>query len=139
VLDYKSKDIVEQLKKKGQIFNLCVDNVGTPSNLYKVSDFFLVPDGKFVQVGMALSLASAGHLVRNLLLPAFLGGGKRQYQVAHARASAEDFRQLGVWLKDGIVKAVIDEIFGFDDAPKAFEKLKTGRTKGKIVVKVKKE
>jgi len=34
------------------------------------------------------------------------------------------------------VRAVIDQKFAFEDAPKAFEKLKTGRVKGKIVVNV---
>ena len=139
VLDYKSKDIVEQLKEKGQIFNLCVDNVGTPEELYNASEFFLVPGAKFVQVGMSSSLASVGRLAKNLLLPAFLGGGKRPYQFAHPTPVADDLKQLGAWLQDGSIKAVTDEVFDFDDAPRAFEKLKTGRAKGKIVVRVKKE
>jgi len=39
-------------------------------------------------------------------------------------------------MADGRVKAVIDQTFEWEDVPKAFESLKTGRTKGKIVIHV---
>jgi alkaline phosphatase D len=32
---------------------------------------------------------------------------------------------------------VVDSVFGFEDVPEAFKKLKTGRAKGKVVVRVK--
>jgi NADPH:quinone reductase-like Zn-dependent oxidoreductase len=40
---------------------------------------------------------------------------------------------------EGKLRAVVDSTFVFEDAPKAYEKLKTGRAKGKIVVHVKEE
>ncbi len=39
-------------------------------------------------------------------------------------------------MAEGKVKAVIDEAFRWEDAPKAYEKLRRGRTKGKIIVHV---
>lgn len=138
ILDYKSADIVKQLEGKGQVFNHIVDNVGTPANLYKVSYSFLVPDGKFIQVGMGTGFGSLGQLISNAVIPGFLGGGKRGYQMIVAKANAEEFGQLGVWMKEGKIRAVIDSVYEFDDAPKAYEKLKTGRAKGKVVVRVKK-
>jgi alkaline phosphatase D len=34
------------------------------------------------------------------------------------------------------VKGVLDSVFEWEDAPRAYEKLKTGRARGKIVVRV---
>jgi NADPH:quinone reductase-like Zn-dependent oxidoreductase len=48
----------------------------------------------------------------------------------------EDIAQIGEWMKEGKVKSVIDSKFSYEDVPKAFERLKTGRTKGKIVIDV---
>jgi alkaline phosphatase D len=42
-------------------------------------------------------------------------------------------------MKEGRVKAVLDEVFDWEDAPKAFEKLKTGRSKGKLVIRIKQD
>jgi NADPH:quinone reductase-like Zn-dependent oxidoreductase len=39
-------------------------------------------------------------------------------------------------MSEGKVKAVVGGVFPMGDARKAFEKLKTGRTRGKIVVAV---
>ena len=39
-------------------------------------------------------------------------------------------------MKEGKVKPVIDQTFPFEQAPNAFEKLRIGRAKGKIVVDV---
>jgi NADPH:quinone reductase-like Zn-dependent oxidoreductase len=136
VLDYKKEDILKQLEKKGPIYHLSVDNVGDPANLYQQSHLFLSPPGKFVQVGLGLGFGAFRQLTSNLILPGFLGGGKRKYQVLVAKPNSEDFRQLGQWVQEGKIKAVIDETYEWEDTPKAFEKLKTGRAKGKIVVRV---
>jgi NADPH:quinone reductase-like Zn-dependent oxidoreductase len=47
-----------------------------------------------------------------------------------------DLKPIGLWMEEGKVKAVIDKKFPFEEAPKTFAKLKTGRTRGKIVVDV---
>ncbi|CAG5141560.1 uncharacterized protein ALTATR162_LOCUS967 [Alternaria atra] len=136
VIDYKTTDIIDNLSSKGQIFSLVVDNVGTPPNLYKAASAFLTPTGKFIQIGSAMSIGSIKTVGSNMLLPSFLGGGKNSYQMLMAKPSADALRQLGEWMKEGKVKAVVDTVFDWDDAPKAFEKLKTGRARGKIVIKV---
>jgi NADPH:quinone reductase-like Zn-dependent oxidoreductase len=120
-----------------QAFNVVLDNVGSPANLYKVSHTFLEPDGKFLQVGLGLSLSAMRQLVSNIMLPGFLGGGKRSYIVVTAKANSASFEQLAKWIREGKVRAVLDSTFEFDDVPKAFERLKTGRARGKVVVRVK--
>lgn len=39
-------------------------------------------------------------------------------------------------METGQVKPIFDSKFKFEDAPKAFERMKTGRAKGKILVEV---
>jgi alkaline phosphatase D len=136
VIDYKTTDVIDNLSSKGQIFSLVVDNVGTPPNLYKAASAFLTPTGKFIQIGSAMSVGSIKTVGSNMLLPSFLGGGKNSYQMLMAKPSADALRQLGEWMKEGKVKGVVDTLFDWEDAPKAFEKLKTGRARGKIVIKV---
>jgi alkaline phosphatase D len=136
VIDYKTNNIIETLSSKGQVYTLVVDNVGTPPNLYKAASAFLTPAGKFVQIGAGMSIASIKSVGSNMLLPGFLGGGKNSYQLLVAKPSSDALRQLGEWMKEGKVKGVIDEVFDWEDAPKVFEKLKTGRARGKIVVRV---
>jgi NADPH:quinone reductase-like Zn-dependent oxidoreductase len=137
VLDFTSADLVGQMQKKGQVFDLVLDNVGSPANLCKVSHTFLVPGGRFLQVDGGLSLNDMKRLSSNMMLPSFLGGGKRKYVFVTAKANAADFEQLAAWMKEGKIRAVVDSTFEFDDVPKAFERLKTGRARGKVVVHVK--
>jgi NADPH:quinone reductase-like Zn-dependent oxidoreductase len=42
-------------------------------------------------------------------------------------------------MQEGKLKAVIDSTYEYSDAPKAFERLKTGHAKGKVVVHVAKK
>ncbi|KAI0170018.1 reticulon-4-interacting protein 1, mitochondrial precursor [Hypoxylon sp. FL1284] len=135
VIDYTKEDVTDILKKKGQVYQLVVDNVGSePPNLYETSDHFLLPEGKYVQIGGKMSLADIRVMVSRMLWPSFLGGGKRKWEFLVTKNDHGHLEQIGEWMKDGKVKAPIEDEFRYDDVPKAFEKLKTGRTKGKIVV-----
>lgn len=136
VLDYTQGDLVGALKAKGQVFDLVVDNVGSsPRDLYSASGEFLVPNGRFVQVGAGMSMADMQLMTSRMLLPSFLGGGSRKFSFAMAQNKHEDLARLGEWIAAGKIKVVVDEVFEFDDAPKAYEKLRTGRARGKIIVK----
>lgn len=136
VIDYKSSDVVSALSDQGPTFSLVVDNIGTPANLYQKSPSFIAPDGKFVQIGAAPSLSGITQVSSNMLWPGFLGGGKAKYQMMMAQAAKSDLQMLSEWIKEGKVKGVLDSVFEWEDAAEAYEKLKNGRTKGKIVVKV---
>jgi NADPH:quinone reductase-like Zn-dependent oxidoreductase len=135
VLDYTQGDLVSMLKAKGKVFDLVVDNVGSPKDLYSACGDFIVPGGQFVQVGMGLSMADMKLITSRMMLPAFLGGGARKFTLAVAKSTHEDLARLGEWIAAGKIKVVIDQIFEFEDAPKAYEKLRKGRAKGKIIVK----
>lgn len=140
VVDYRAQDVGEVLKARGNVFGLVVDNVGhTPANqqdLYVAANTFLKEDGCFVQVGGGTSRDQIATVAKRALVPGFLGGGKRRFKMAMTAQSHADLVKIGDWVKEGKVKAVIDEEFLFERAPEAYAKLKTGRAKGKIVVKV---
>ncbi|KAI4601817.1 hypothetical protein KJ359_010681 [Pestalotiopsis sp. 9143b] len=135
VLDYTQGSLVERLKAKGQAFDLVVDFVGQPWDLYKAADQFLVPTGKFVQVGADMTMGSMQNLTSRMMLPSFLGGGSRKFVLESVKNSHKDLAQLGKWLGSGKIKVAVDEVFEWENAPKAYEKLRTGRAKGKIIVK----
>ncbi|KAI1191759.1 NAD(P)-binding protein [Nemania serpens] len=140
VLDYTSTDVdvVAALRARGPVFRLVVDNVGhSPEDLYSAADAFLAADGVFVQVGGEFGLAGLRSLASRALRPSFLGGGRRTWKFLLMKQRHEDLARLARWMQEGKIRAVIDgDVFPFEEAPKAFEKLKTGRTRGKLVVKV---
>jgi len=136
VLDYKSVDVVEVLKGKGKVFKLVVDNIGSPLGLYKASHTFLVPGGNFVQVGGSISFSGLKQVTTNMLLPSMLGGGKSSFKMLAAQPDQQHLEQFAQWMKEGKLKAVTDSLFAWQEAPKGFERLKTGRARGKVVVRV---
>jgi alkaline phosphatase D len=136
VIDYKTSDVVSTLSAQTSLFALVVDNIGTPADLYQKSGSFIAPGGKFVQIGAAPDLSGMAQVSKNMLLPCFLGGGKAKYQMLMGQASKSDLQLLAGWMVEGKVKGVLDSVFEWEDAPKAYEKLKTGRARGKIVVRV---
>ena len=138
VIDYSSQDVVTELKKM-QRFDLVVDNVGLPKDLYWSVPSFTNPGAPYVQVG-ALAV-SPGFILGNLykmFWPMWLGGGKTPWEFIDVMIKPDDYAKLGQWMQEKKVRAIVDEVFGMvDNGPvKAFAKLRTGRTRGKIVVKI---
>lgn len=140
VIDYTQQNVSEVLSAKGKIFALVVDNVGfSPAgqqDLYTAANKFLADEGCFVQVGGGTSKEMIKATFKRALVPGLLGGGKRKWTMALTAQSYEDLETIAGWMKEGKVKSVIDEVVDFQRAPEAYTKLKTGRTKGKIVVKM---
>ncbi|KAK4234615.1 hypothetical protein C8A03DRAFT_18520 [Achaetomium macrosporum] len=139
IIDYTSSDVSRALKAKGQVFSLVVDNVGTPEDLYRAANDFLLPKGKFVQVGAPINLHAAKTITSRLLLPSFLGGGKRKYEMYNLKHGPEDLKHLEQWLAEKKIKVVIEETYDLEELPRAFEKLKQGKNAGKLVVHVGKD
>ncbi|TGJ86401.1 hypothetical protein E0Z10_g2371 [Xylaria hypoxylon] len=138
VLDYTSTNISDALRARGQVFRLVVDNVGgSPADLHKAADDYLLPEGTFVQIGGDFTVAGFRRSASRALLPSILGGGKRPFKFVLVRSRNEDLAQLAQWMHEGKIQAVVDgDIIPFEEAPKAFEKLRTKRTRGNLVVKV---
>lgn len=94
------------------------------------------PGALFIGVGGAPTFKSLGDSVKRYILPRFLGGAQRKFAFFGMSLKANELAQIGEWLAKGEMKAIIDEEIPFEKAPDAYRKLKTGRAKGKIVVKV---
>ena len=136
VVDYKKQDVVDGLKASGHKFNRVIDNVGADLSLYYRSQEYTVPKAVYVMIAGLISFSFLFSMLHMWLVPTFLGGGPRKVSGIFPKASEKDIGQIANWMKDGTLKPVIDSRFSFEDAPKAYEKLKTGRAKGKIVVDV---
>jgi len=135
VFDYRSNDIPSLLSKNERLYDLVLDNVGTPFELYWQSPHFTMPGAKYVQIGSEVSLPFVYDLALRFLVPTRLGGGQRPFSFGLASTSFDDFAKLGQLMAER-VKPVIDEMYAFEDVARAYKKLKTGRAKGKIVVRV---
>ncbi|KAI0020775.1 NAD(P)-binding protein [Xylariomycetidae sp. FL0641] len=136
VLDYTTTDVGAALRGMGPVFTAVVDNVGTsPADLHRAADACLAPGGRYVQVGGGAGLADLRTLAARALLPAALGGMRHPFQFLMTRNDAEHLRLFAQWMQEGKIRAVVDEVFEYADAPKAFAKLKGGRVRGKLVVK----
>jgi NADPH:quinone reductase-like Zn-dependent oxidoreductase len=136
VIDYRKSNVVQALKASGHMFDRVIDNIGNDMSLYWHAHEYTKPSAKYIMVGGPLSLQG---LITNLkisLIPGFLGGGKRRKEGFLAEAKEGDLVEIGQWMKKGKVKTVIDSKWKFEQAVQAFERLKTGRAKGKVVVEV---
>ncbi len=136
VIDYKTSDLISTLKAKGQVFDAVIDNVGNSSVLFNQCEVYLKPNGVFVQVAAHVTVTGMGGIARKMIQPKILGGVGRKFHFVSVQSKAADFEQVGKWMKEGKVKPVVGETFAFKDVPKAFESLRLGHTRGKIVVHV---
>ncbi|KAK4504905.1 hypothetical protein PRZ48_002868 [Zasmidium cellare] len=136
VIGYKKSDVLTALKESGRKYDHVVDNVGHDLKLYWKAHEFTTPTAMYVLIGATISFGFFGELLSAKLRPSFLGGGKRKLSQFFAGPSVEQLTHIGQWFESGQVKPIFDHIFKFEEAPQAFERLKTGRAKGKIVVEV---
>lgn len=135
VIDYTKGPVLEQLKQR-KPFDHVVDNVGYDYDLYWRAHDYSVPGAKWVFVGMAPNPSCFAFLFKVRLIPSFLGGGKRKLVQIFAMPEGEQLNIMANWMKEGKVKAVIDEAFTFEKGKEAMTRMKSGRARGKVVVEV---
>lgn len=136
VYDYKKVKVLDALKASGRKFDHVVDNVGFSPELYWKMHEYTTPKAVWMMIGAELSVKAFYEIAAMKLLPGFLGGGKRKHQGFQAQARTEDLNEIAKLMKEGKVKPIIDSTFKFEEAPAAFERMKTHRAKGKIIVEV---
>ncbi|EXJ64138.1 hypothetical protein A1O7_00474 [Cladophialophora yegresii CBS 114405] len=137
VVNYAATDVIEALTQsaaKNGKFDLVVDNVGGDGRLFWQCHRFTNPKATYVQVGAPIGLHTVWEMATKYLWPGLLGGGKRKFKFLGVGNDSRQFEEIGKWMADGKVRPVVAEALPMQDAPKAFEKIKTERTKGKIVV-----
>ena len=53
------------------------------------------------------------------------------------RAEGNQLGQITQLIEDGVIKPVIDKVFSFEQTNEALSYVETGRSKGKVVIKIK--
>ncbi|KAL1730508.1 hypothetical protein EV714DRAFT_284168 [Schizophyllum commune] len=144
-IDYTKKPIHEQLLENppNPKFHIIVDAVGIlDPALYTHSPAYLVPGGVYVSTGYhphSLVLHEFTLTFKHALAtiwPRVLGGTPRKHIILHLNHKEEDQKDMAGMLESGTLKPVVDSVFAFEDALKAYERIMTSRAKGKVVVKV---
>lgn len=138
VIDYSAQSVVTALRKLGthRQYSLIVDNVGSSNEIFPVCHDFTRPDATYIQVGASMSLSGFFAIAKAMLLPSLFGGGSRKYQFLALESKAETLTRLGQWMKEGKVKVPIEATYDLEDGGKAYEQLKSGRTRGKLLIRV---
>lgn len=136
VLDYTKGSLTKQLNEKGWKFDHVVDNVGKDDELIWHCGDFLSKGAVYVKVAGDPSLSGMMTSFKRKVWPVALGGMKGKMEGFWPKPQIKDLDRIAGWMKEGKVKAVIDEKFAFEEAPKAFERIKTGKATGKVVVDV---
>jgi NADPH:quinone reductase-like Zn-dependent oxidoreductase len=136
VINYRTHNIAETLKSSSKRYDLVVDNIFMESQLYWSSHEYLKPEGIYITIASSPWLSFIKNILSIMLWPAFLGGGQRKFQLVGRTPNAQDYEQIAEWIRQGTVKVVIEQTFELEDVGKAFKRLKSGRTCGKLVVKV---
>lgn len=136
VINYRTANLVDVLamsaKDTGRFFDVVIENVGAVDTIYESCHRFVKPSGHFIQVAATNILFTA----KRIVLPGFLGGGKRKYSTYLTWNDKTQLQRIVEWAGEGKLKVEIDSEFEFEDAKEAYKKLREGRARGKIVVKV---
>jgi NADPH:quinone reductase-like Zn-dependent oxidoreductase len=136
IIDYKSEDVLVALKNREEQFDLIYDTVFNNPELYWQSHHYLKPQGSYICVGFPPTFQFFKTLLSIKLLPRWLGGGKRTFKFQSVLANRQHFEQIAQWIREGKIKVIVEEEFALEEAGRAYARLKEGRTRGKLVVRV---
>ncbi|GAA5824063.1 hypothetical protein JCM11251_001506 [Rhodosporidiobolus azoricus] len=147
IIDYKSTDLVKELASRFSVkekpFDIIYDTVGYDARLYNESAKYLSFNGVFIDIAgppfqhtLTSLISAVGTFASRLALPAFLGGVPRKYVFGMFKPGEGQLREIGEFVAEGKLKPIVDEVFPFEEALSAYERQKSGRAKGKVVVSV---
>ena len=136
VVDYRSQNVIDALEKSEEQFDLIVDNVFSNLDIYWRCHKLLRPHGRYVTTAIRPEVDFAWNALKVFMWPAVLGGGQRKFSIAARKSSTTDYEQLAAWVGDGSVQPEIEHVYDLEDIAEAFERLRTGRVRGKLVVKL---
>jgi len=136
VIDYRTTDLIPHLIRQGTQYDHIVDNVFSTADLYWNCHKYLKPEGRYITIAGGVAIKTFTDLLSIFLWPSALGGGQRKFGFVTAKSDVQHYELVAKWMKEGQVKPVIEQVVGIEDVSKAYERLKTGRTRGKLVIKV---
>ncbi|KAI0797804.1 hypothetical protein C8Q75DRAFT_739747 [Abortiporus biennis] len=143
-IDYTKEPVHRALEQnppepKFHLILEAVGNIDLP--LYTHSEKYLAPGGIFVSVmPQPDGLFDTPHLFRYyfeaLLRPTWLGGTNRKWKAVMVKVDKEDLKTIATMVEEGKFRPVVDSVFSFEDTLKAYDRIMTKHTAGKVVVKV---
>ncbi|SJX65498.1 related to Alcohol dehydrogenase [Sporisorium reilianum f. sp. reilianum] len=145
LVQQRGVDMVEHLRTHyhAQPFDWIFDCTGQVS-VYYASPAFLKPQGTFYTIGanevnpdsslVGFALPRVLDTFRTTLLPAWLGGTPRRYVTGIN--NGDDTHLVERLVSEGVLTPVVDSVFPFEDAPKAYARIIHEKPTGKIVIKV---
>ncbi|CAI6336885.1 unnamed protein product [Periconia digitata] len=136
VIDYRTQNVLKTLEDSPQRYDLVVDYVGENYDLFWKADRYTNEDAKYVTVAVSHHPSCIRFVAAAQFMPRFLSGAKRQHITVFGQPKREDLAQLADWMVEGKIKAAIDSKYAFEDLKTAYQRLKTGRATGKIVLQV---
>ncbi|TBU45081.1 NAD(P)-binding protein [Dichomitus squalens] len=136
--DYTKAPLHEQLiaADPNPKYHVFLEAVGTADpTLFVESEKYLAPGGVFLSVGPQGG-GCLSFIWKVFLQPSWLGGTKRTWKLVSLDAKKNELEAFAKLVEEGKVKPLVDSVFSFEDTLKAYERIKTGRATGKVVVKV---
>ncbi len=142
VIDYKKEDFETILKDYDFVLN------SQDTKTLEKSLRILKPNGKVISISGPpdtdfaedISLPWYLKFVMKILSLGIKNKAKKlgvNYSFLFMKADGNQLTEITKLINDGIIKPVIDKIFPFDQTNEALEYVEAGRSKGKVVIKVK--
>ncbi|KAJ6454269.1 hypothetical protein C8R47DRAFT_1061185 [Mycena vitilis] len=139
VVDYRANaPLPDYLAEEygAQPFEYILDCIGTQA-LFVGCTSYLTPEGLLVNVG---NFEGAGitiwRALLNTYLPCILGGVPRRYAFISTTPNGEKAARLARMVEEGQLRVVVDEVFDFEEALKAYDRMLARNAKGKIIIRV---
>ncbi len=143
VIDYKTEDFETKLKD----YDLVLHN-NKDSKILEKSLRILKSGGQLISLvgpptpefANALGLSWPLKMVIKLLSSSARRKAKKRnvsFKFLFMRAEGKQLSQITELIEAGAIKPVIDKVFAFEQANEALSYVETGRSKGKVVIKVK--
>lgn len=125
-INYHRPDAFERLKKESTGFDLIIDSAGGDqmNNLIGV----LKPKGKLVFYGATLGLPSNLNLRQIFWNHLSILGS--------TMGSDEDFKKMIAFVETHKINPIVDRVFDWEEADKAFDRMAMGAQFGKIIIKI---
>ncbi|KAF8321648.1 NAD(P)-binding protein [Clavulina sp. PMI_390] len=141
VYDYTIAPLRKQIIESSPMpkFDAILDLVG-PYDVFIHCEDYLLADGNYVNMGTpflspfgAIRFMAYGRWLRR---PAWLGGTPRKWEFMAAKCNSQAFARLNAVITEGSIAPTIDSVHEWDDLMKAYDRIMTGRTRGKVIVRV---
>ncbi|KAK4946527.1 zinc ion binding [Elasticomyces elasticus] len=134
VIDYTKHPILHEYLAEqydSEPFDAIIDIVGGDWDLYKKCESYLKPDGVFIFVGDMSMVRGEANILALLRMVV-----SRRCLLHQGQIDAATLQKAAAYIAEGKVKPVTDSVVEMEDVLKGYERVFSGRAKGKVIVHV---